>query len=128
MDPGDELTPPVSFDFIAEAVFLLGETDFPSLSVPGSDFKSDMSDFGDCVTIELLDLLIEPLSLETGVPLLPDFDSDLEVDFTDSGERMPILELVLEAVCLETGVLDRVIDFAFCSNFGEDENFLVVGE
>jgi hypothetical protein len=66
MDPGDEPTPPVSFEFIAEAVFLwadmLGETDLPFLPVPGSDFKSDLSDFGDCVTIELLDLLTEPLS------------------------------------------------------------------
>jgi hypothetical protein len=62
-----------------------------------------------------------------GVPLLPDFDSNLEVDFMDFGERVPILEL-LEAVCLETGVLDTVTDLAFCSNSGEDENFLVVGE
>jgi hypothetical protein len=112
---------------------MLGETDFPFLSVPDSDLESDLSDFGDWVTIEPLDLLTEPLSLETGVPggtgvpLLPDFNSDLEVDFTDSGECMTILEL-LEEVCSETGVLDTVTDLAFCSNSGEDENFLVIGE
>jgi hypothetical protein len=113
---------------------MLGETDFPFLPLPGSDLKSDLSDFGDCVTIELLDLLTEPLSLEIGVPggtdvpLPLDFNSDLEVGFTDSGECMTILELLLEAVCLETGVPDTVTVLAFCSNSGEDENFLVVGE
>jgi hypothetical protein len=105
---------------------MLGETDFPSLPVPGSDIKSDFSDFGDCVTNKLLDLLTEPLSSETGVPggngvsLLPDFESELD-DFTDFGEHTPILEL-LEVVCS----VDTVTELAFCSSFGEDENFLLV--
>jgi hypothetical protein len=113
---------------------LLGETEFPFLPLPGSDLKSDLSDFADRVTTELLDLLTESLSLETGVPggngvpFLPDSDSELDVDFTDFGECTAILVLVLEAVCLETEVLDTVTDLAFCSNSGEDKNFLVVGE
>jgi hypothetical protein len=113
---------------------MLGETDFPFSPVLGGDLESDSSDFGDRVTTELLDLLTEPLSLEPGVleetdvPLSPDFDTDLEVDSTDFGECTTIPELLLEAVCLETGVLNTVTDLAFCSNSGEEENFFMVGE